>query len=256
MDGNDIKYNQQRVRNLFTKDLKKSFKLSRSKIQNFLDCPRCFFLDRKSGTGQPPSPPFLLNTAVDTLIKKEFDKCRSEGKPHPLMIEHKIDAIPFSHPDLEIWRDNFKGVQYLHEPTNLIITGAIDDLWVKPSGELIVLDYKATCTSKEIVLDDSEYKIKLKRQLEVYQWLLRRNGFQVSSTAYLIYCNGDDTKESFDRKLEFSISVLPYVGDDSWVEPKIFEIRKCLEKDQVPDSTETCKYCKYWAAVKDHLEAD
>jgi RecB family exonuclease len=247
-------YKSQRIRNMFDSEQTTPFKLSRSKIQDFLDCPRCFYLDRRCGTDQPPGPPFRLNTAVDTLLKKEFDKCRSERKPHPLMIQHKIDAIPFSHPDLDIWRDNFKGVLYLHGPTNLIITGAIDDLWIKPSGELIVLDYKATSTNKEIVLDDSEYKVKLKRQLEVYQWLLRRNGFQVSPTGYLIYCNGDDTKESFDGKLDFSISVLPYVGDDSWIEDVLQAIKACLMQDNIPGASERCSYCKYCLAVHGHLE--
>ena len=248
-----MNYTSQRTRNLFSPSGEKPFKLSRTKIQSFLDCPRCFYLDRRCGTDQPDGPPFRLNTAVDTLLKKEFDKCRCEGRPHPLMIEHNIDAIPFSHPELDAWRANFQGVQYLHEPTNFIITGAIDDLWVNPSGELIVADYKATSTNKEILLDDSEYKKKLKNQVEIYQWLLRQKGFGVSNTGYFIYCNGDDSKESFAGRLEFSISVIPYVGGDSWIEPTLYEIKKCLESDRIPDPFEKCDFCQYWAAVKKHV---
>ena len=139
-------YNPIRTRNLFSLNRDKAFKLSRSKIQDFLDCPRCFYLDRRCGTARPDGAPFRLNSAVDTLLKKEFDECRLQKKPHPLMVEHNIDAIPFAHPDLNVWRANFQGVQYHHEPTGFIITGAIDDLWVKPAGELIVTDYKATST--------------------------------------------------------------------------------------------------------------
>lgn len=247
-------YNSQRKRNLFTPGCAKPFKLSRTKIQNFLDCPRCFYLDRRCGTDQPDGPPFRLNTAVDTLLKKEFDKYRAEKKPHPLMVENKIEAIPFEHPDLDIWRSNFKGVQYHHEPTNLIITGAVDDLWISSAGELIIVDYKSTATPNKIELDDSEYKEKLKRQIEVYQWLLRRNGFQVSNTGYFIYCNGDDSKESFGGKLEFSIGVLPYIGDDSWIEPTLFKIKECLKSDAIPSATIPCKFCQYWTAVKSHIE--
>jgi RecB family exonuclease len=170
------------------------------------------------------------------------------------MVEHGIDAVPFSHPDLDKWRANFQGVQCLHKPTNFIVTGAIDDVWINQSGELIVVDYKATATSKEILLDDSDYKQKLKNQIDVYQWLLRQNGFKVSNTGYFIYCNGDDTKESFGGKLDFSISVLPYVGDDSWVEPTLIEIRTCLEADTIPATTKGCAFCGYWAAVKSHVD--
>jgi CRISPR/Cas system-associated exonuclease Cas4 (RecB family) len=247
-----LNYNSQRIRNLFSLDGENPFRLSRSKIQAFLDCPRCFYLDRRCGTGRPPSYPFTLNNAVDGLLKKEFDVCRSERKPHPLMLEYEIDAIPFSHPELDDWRANFKGVQVLHEPTNLIITGAIDDLWINTEGELIVVDYKATSTSKEISLDE-EYRQSYKNQMEIYQWLLRQNEFQVSNTGYFVYCNGDSSKESFGGKLEFSISVIPYIGDDSWIEKTLFEIRQCLECNDCPEPGKSCDFCKYRAAVRKHL---
>ncbi len=245
-------YNSQRIRNLFTPCGEKPFKLSRSKIQDFLNCPRCFYLDRRCGTGHPPGFPFTLNTAVDTLLKKEFDAYRAAGKPHPLMIQHGIDAIPFSHPELDGWRMNFKGVQALHAPTNFIITGAIDDLWVNPAGELIVADYKATSTSREIALDQ-EYHRSYKNQMELYQWLLRQKGFKVSTTGYFVYCNGDTSKENFKGKLNFSISVIPYVGEDSWVEPTLLKIRKCLETNEIPGPHGECDFCHYWAAVKNHV---
>jgi hypothetical protein len=212
-------------------------------------------LDRRCGTGHPPSYPFTLNNAVDALLKKEFDVYRSEGKPHPLLIKHGIDAIPFAHPELDDWRENFKGVQVLHEPTNFIITGAIDDLWVNPKGELIVADYKATSTSKVITLDE-EYRQAYKRQMEIYQWLLRQRGFAVSSTGYFVYCNGDVSKKSFNGRLEFDIEVLPYEGDDSWVEGTLSAIHDCLGANSIPERSTDCDYCKYWMAVKHHVEGD
>lgn len=245
-------YNPQRTRNLFPACTAKPFKLSRSKIQDFLNCPRCFYLDRRCGTGQPGSLPFTLNMAVDTLLKKEFDSYRAGGKPHPLMIENGIDAIPFSHPELDEWRMNLKGVQFFHEPTNFIITGAVDDLWINQAGELIVVDYKATSTSKEISLDE-EYRRSYKNQMEIYQWLLRQKGFQVAQTGYFVYCNGDDSKASFEGRLEFSIVVLPYKGSDFWVEKTLFAIRKCLESNDFPDSSKTCGFCQYRAAARKHL---
>jgi len=248
-------YNSQRSRNLFSSESEKPFKLSRTKIQNFLNCPHCFYLDRRCGTSQPGSLPFTLNNAVDTLLKKEFDSYRVAGQPHPLMIQHGIDAIPFAHPDLDEWRMNMKGVQVLHEPTNFIITGAVDDLWITPAGELIVVDYKATSTSKEITLDE-EYRKAYKNQMEIYQWLLRQKGFKVAKTGYFVYCNGDASKDSFDRRLEFSIAVIPYEGDDSWVEKTLFDIRKCLEGDKIPDPLENCNFCQYCTAVKNHVERD
>ena len=66
-------YNPNRKRNLYDAASGEPYRLSRTKVVDFVNCPRCFYLDRRLGTGQPPGYPFSLNTAVDTLLKKEFD---------------------------------------------------------------------------------------------------------------------------------------------------------------------------------------
>ena len=73
-------YNPQRTRNLYTPQSGELFKISRSKIDLFLNCPKCFYLDRRLGINQPPSFPFSLNAAVDLLLKKEFDTYRAQKK--------------------------------------------------------------------------------------------------------------------------------------------------------------------------------
>ena len=211
-----------------------------------MECPRCFYLDRRRGVGRPPGFPFTLNSAVDFLLKKEFDIHRAKGEPHPLMSHYKIDAVPYAHEDLNEWRENFKGIQYLHRPTNLVITGAVDDIWVNPKGELIVVDYKATSTSSEITLD-TEYRESYKRQMEIYQWLFRQNGFKVADTGYFVYANGDKDKEAFDGKLEFKVQIIPYKGSDKWVEEAIFSAKKCLMED-LPESNSLCEFCLYRGA--------
>ena len=246
-------YNPQRSRNLFIKDQDAPFKISRSKIDDFLKCPRCFYLDRRCGTAHPPSFPFTLNNAVDALLKKEFDQFRLEGRSHPLCLKNGVNAIPFAHPDLEDWRMNQRGIQYLHEPTQLVVTGAIDDVWVNPAGELVIVDYKATSSKEEITLD-KEYRQSYKRQMEVYQWLFRKNGFKVSKTGYFVYCNADTGRDDFTSRLEFDILLLPYEGDDSWIEATLHEVKACLLSDKIPDPSLLCDYCLYWQAIKGHLQ--
>ena len=242
-------YNAKRTRNIYSPDDEKPFKISRSKIDFFIECPKCFYIDRRLGVGRPPGYPFSLNSAVDTLLKKEFDIHRADKVPHPLMEEYGIDAIPFEHEDLNKWRENFVGVQHHHEPTNLIITGAIDDVWINPDGELHIVDYKATSKNGEVSLD-ADWQIGYKRQMEIYQWLMRKNGFKVSNIGYFVYANGITDTEAFDGKLEFDIKVIPYEGDDSWIEPKLKELKKTLDKDEIPESGEECDYCAYRNAVK------
>lgn len=245
-------YNSKRTKNLFDPQSREPFKLSRSKIDLFIECPRCFYLDRRLGVGRPPGFPFSLNSAVDALLKKEFDIHRVEKTPHPLMKEYGIDVVPFPHEDLVKWRDNFNGVQYLHPETNLLIFGAIDDVWYNDKDELFVVDYKSTSKNGEVNLD-ADWQDGYKRQMEVYQWLLRRNGFKVSNTGYFVYCNGDADKEAFDAKLEFDIKIIPYEGSDGWVDKTIVDIHQCLTGDKLPNPGSDCDYCAYRKAAMEVL---
>lgn len=242
-------YTSQRTKNLYIPDSSEPFKLSRSKIDLFLNCPRCFYYDRRLGVARPPGFPFALNSAVDHLLKLEFDIHRANGTKHPLIEKYGVDAVPVAHADLDKWRHNFTGIQYLHEPTNLLIFGAIDDLWQNSKGEYIVVDYKATSKDEEINELNKDWQIGYKRQMEVYQWLLRQNGYKVSDTGYFVYCNGQTDREAFDGKLEFDITLIPYIGNDSWLEKTIIDLHKCLNSDTIPKAAAACDYCGYIQAI-------
>jgi len=223
-----------------------NWKLSRSKIDLFLECPRCFYIDNKLGVKRVPGFPFALNSAVDFLLKKEFDVHRAKDGQHAIQKEYSIDAKPAPHEELDEWRRNFGGVRFLHEPTGLLVTGAIDDLWINSKDEYIVVDYKATAKEEAVTELDKEWQDGYKRQMEVYQWLLRQNGLKVSDTGYFVYCTGILDRESFNKKIEFDINLIAYKGNDSWVEKTLFEIKKCLESDKIPASGDDCDYCAYW----------
>ena len=240
----DPPFEMPRTRRLFDPKSKEPFKLSRSKIELFLQCPRCFYLDRRLGIGRVPGPPFTLNIAVDHLLKKEFDIHRAKGKPHPLMKKYKIDAVPFAHDDLDKWRTNFTGVQYIHKQTNLLVHGAVDDVWKGKDGKLIVVDYKATATEKEISLDD-EWKQAFKRQMDIYQWLLRQRGFKVSRRGYFVFVNGRKDRAAFDGQLEFAVQILPYDGSDKWVDSALNDAHACLCQKKAPKGSEDCEWCAY-----------
>jgi hypothetical protein len=244
-------YNARRTNGLFDPNSRReSFKLSRSKIDLFLDCPRCFYLDRRLGVNRPPGYPFTLNSAVDTLLKKEFDIHRAKGEAHPLMKHYQVEAVPFQHEKMDDWRNVFVGIQTLHKPTNFLIFGAIDDVWVDSRGELIIVDYKATAKDGQIGID-ADWQISYKRQMEIYQWLFRQNDFKVSDTGYFVYANGKRDKEAFDGKLEFDVHLIPYKGDDSWVEKAIMDAHKCLMANTLPESSADCDFCRYKQAVRE-----
>ncbi|MEK7163268.1 MAG: PD-(D/E)XK nuclease family protein [Patescibacteria group bacterium] len=231
------------------------WKLSRSKLDLFAECPRCFYLDNKLGVSRPKGPSFTLNIAVDALLKKEFDIHRTKKTAHPLMEKYGIDAVPFSHEKLNEWRENFKGIQYVHPETGMTLSGAIDDVWVNPQNELIIVDYKATAKDGKIeTLSDSGWDRQYKRQMEVYQWLFRRAGFKVSDTGYFVYVNGRKDKKAFDGKLEFDITLIAHRGDDSWVRDAVINAKKCLDSEDLPRESPACEYCAYRKLLREAQE--
>lgn len=213
-------------------------KISRSKIDLFVECPRCFWLDVKEGVKRPSFPPYTINNAVDYLLKQEFDLYREKQEPHPFMVKHGVDAVPFSHENMNTWRHNFTGVQHQDEESGFLVTGAVDDIWASPKGELYVVDYKATGAKEHKIYDS------YMRQMEIYQWLLKQNGFEVSPTGYFIFARVDKGK-GFEGTLPFDLFLESYSGDDSWIPQTLGRIKETYKSDELPAPSEACEYCAY-----------
>ena len=218
-------------------------------MELFCQCQRCFWLEQRLHIKRPSMPPFLINSAVDSLFKNEFDIYRAKAEPHPLMTKFKVDAIPYSHPDLDKWRHSFTGIQHLDKSTNLLIFGGIDDVWINPLGELLIVDYKATAKKKPVTALDPKggWHDSYRRQMEIYQWLFKQNSFTTNDTGYFVYANGIADKEEFANKVEFQTHVFPYHGDSSWVAELLPRLKECLEADQMPGNNPDCPYCGYVA---------
>ena len=232
------------------------WKLSRSKIDFFIECPRCFYIDNKLGTKRPGMPSFNLNIAVDELFKKEFDEYRAAHTKHPIMVKNGVDAIPFIHPNLDIWRDPFQGLMYTDPATGLLVSGGIDDVWQHSDGSLIVVDYKATSKEGTISsLADSAWEEQYERQIGVYQWLFEKMDFTVNKTGYFVYANALKTPAGFNDTLTFETTLIPCTGDTNWIPQTLTSIKTCLESDNYPESGPKCEYCPYREATGKKLLA-
>ena len=222
-------------------------KLSRSSIEQYLNCKRCFILMYKYKV-RLNTLPFTLNTAVDNLCKNEFDYYREKQEPHPLFLEYNIDAVPFKHEEMDKWRNNFQGISYYDSETDVHFYGAVDDVWVKPNGELILSDVKSTSKNNfdwEETWNKYEYPKGYRRQLEMYQWLFRKNGFKVSDTAYLVYFNGLKNEPMFNQTLKFELHLIKLNCNDSWVSKTIREAKNLMDQDIYPDGSFGCDTCRY-----------
>ena len=223
-------------------------KISRTGVEDSLHCKRCFVLKHKHKL-RLDSFPFTLNIAIDNLCKNEFDHYREKEQPHPLFVEHNIDALPFKHPEMDNWR-NFRkgGVYFKNENKGYHFWGAVDDVWQQSDGKLILSDIKSTAKNKfdwEETWTRWDYPKAYKRQLEMYQWLFRQNGFDVSNTAYLVYYNGLKNEPMFNQTLKFQLHLVKLECNDDWVENAILNAKTLLEQDELPRGSKRCDTCQY-----------
>lgn len=222
-------------------------KVSRSGVEKFLNCKRCFVLEQKYKL-RAPSLPFTLNMAVDSLCKNEFDYYRQKQEPHPIFIKNNIDAVPFNHEMMNDWRNNFKGIHYKDHSKGYDFYGAVDDVWVKPNGDLIISDVKTT--SKKVfnwdkTFNEYEYPKGYVRQLEMYQWLFRKNGFKVADEAYLVYYNGLKNEKMFNQELKFELHLIKIECNDDWVENAVISACDLLGSEEYPSGAKNCMTCQY-----------
>lgn len=252
-----------RHRGVYSPTNPEPYELSRSRVENFVRCPACFYLQQVAGVTFPSIPGFNINEATDVLLKRDFDRYRGAEQTHPflLRIGHG-HLLPFSHSDFEMWTQSLHfgaegRMNTVHAATNLKIGGGLDDVWLnRDTGQIHIVDYKSTSQKSEgkrITLDDP-WKAAYKRQMDLYVWVMRRKGFDVDRIGYFLYCDGDRfSKYDFlghtDAHMRFEMSLIPYEVDDTWIEPTLSEIRNCLEMDESPAHADRCEYGSFLQQV-------
>ena len=245
-----------RHRSTFNPDNPAPYELSRSRIENFVRCPACFYLQQVKAVPYPSIPGYNINEATDVLLKRDFDKYRGGPDTHPFLVKLGMEhLVPFEHENFEKWTQSMHfgaegRMNTIHEESNIKLGGGLDDVWLnKTTNEIHIVDYKSTSQkspNKEITLDDY-WKAGYKRQMDMYVWVMRRKGFSVSSIGYFLYCDGDrfsdyDFLHSEEASMQFKMSLIPYEVDTSWIEPTLLEIKECLRTPIPPKHAANCEY--------------
>jgi hypothetical protein len=240
-----------RKRNIYSSSSSKQFKLSRGKFSDFLTCPRCFYLDRVKGLISPSLPGWSLNSLTDDLLKKEFDYCRETQTPHRIISESGLtNIIPYSHPDIDKWRDSLHhGIQYRLPDSNILLTGGIDDIWIDlTTKELIIVDYKSQASSQPLtpyLYLSNYYHQGYKKQIDFYVYLFQMNGYKISRKSYFYVCNAIRTVDEFNGKMIFEEKLIPYEWDTSWIDEKLTEMINIISSNEMPDKNPSCENCAY-----------
>ncbi len=238
---------------------KEPYELSRSRIENFINCPACFYMQQVEGIVFPSIPGFNLNEATDILLKKDFDKYRGTGNSHPFLISLGFPhLVPFQHEHFELWTQSMhfgaeNRMHYDHFDTNLRIGGGLDDIWLnKINSKLHIVDYKSTSQKKDngpITLDD-KWKNAYKRQMDLYTWIMKNKQFNVDEVGYFLYCDGNRfSQKGFLNKnnaqMEFKMTLIPYRTDISWIEPVLKNIYNLLRENKRPLHSDYCEFGRF-----------
>ena len=214
----------------------KPIKLSPSSLNLYLECPHCFWLEKRRGIKRPPPYPYALNMAVDVLLKEEFDRYRAENKPHPLILAHKIPAKLFPNQNLlNQWRSNFAGLRYFDSELDATLFGAVDDVLEFEDGKLAAMDYKSTGSAVATIYD------RFQLQMDIYTYLLEKNGFLTPKKGYLAFYIVDKGN-GFGDRLPFRKELHEIDTNPSDV-PEIFkEAVVLLRREMPPPHSPDCKY--------------
>ena len=216
-----------------------SYYFSSSTLSLLNECPRCFWLHFRKGIKRPKGIFPTLPGGMDRILKTHFDSFRTRNQLPPELKELDGDAKLFGDARLlEEWRDFRKGLRWRDSQGNLLV-GVVDDLLQK-EGKLIVLDYKTRgLPPKE---NTAGY---YQTQMDIYNFLLRKNGHKTEDYAYLLFYYPDKVNGNgdviFNKEL---VKINTSAGNPQ----KILEKALQVLEGELPAPTEGCEYCKWVSA--------
>lgn len=229
---------------LYSPNQNELFQISRSNIQSFLECPRCYYLQTVKGVKHPSGLPLPINMAIDSILKKEFDYYREKNSPHPEVQKFLHAPIrPYDGEEFIGWR---KGAKIIHDQTNFEILGKFDDVWCNTdASELFLADYKGGAVSATgiTVLHQS-----FRNQMDIYLWIAKKIDNRFSNRTFFYYKKLK--KDDFMDDSKFITEIIEYIADDNWVEETIVELKACLNRDNPPLPNDDCKYCNYISQIQ------
>ena len=222
--------------------MERAIQLSPNSLNLFLDCPHCFWLDKNMGIKRPPPYPYALNSAVDALLKEEFDAYRSKNLPHPLLKGISGNAKLFGNQNLlNQWRNNLAGIRYFDPELKATLFGAVDDV-LEFEGKLAPLDYKSTGSTSAKIYD------RFQLQLDTYTFLMEKNGYATTRKGYLAFYIVDKSRGFIDR-LPFRKEVMEIDTNPSDIYAIFSDAVSVLRQPTPPPHSQDCQFGKWLAGA-------
>lgn len=218
------------------------YKFSPSSLSLLEECGHCFWMQFNKGIRRPESVFPSLPSGMDRVLKEHFDSFMDKGELPPELREIDDDVRLFDDKELlKEWRNNFKGIQWADAQGN-VLRGAVDNI-LRKGERLIVLDYK---TRGYPLKEDTAAHYQ--NQLDIYNFLLRKNGYETESYAYLLFyhplkVNGDGSVVFHTDLVKMQISVKNA--------ELIFKKALKVLEGKIPKASKTCGFCGWVRRCKE-----
>ncbi len=213
-----------------------TYKFSPSSLSLLKDCRRCFWLHFNKKIKRPDTIFPSLPSGMDKILKEHFDRFMRKGALPPELLKLNGEVKLFDDEELlKVWRSNFKGIQWTDAKGNLI-HGAIDNL-LRKGKKLIVLDYKTR--GYPLKEDTHEH---YQDQMDMYNFLLRKNGYATEDYTYLLFYHPHRVEESghvcFNTDL---VRIKVNIGNAESILRKAVEVLEGV----MPKASEECGFCSW-----------
>lgn len=215
-----------------------SIRLSPSALNLFLDCPRCFWLEKVKNIKRPRGIFPSLPSGMDRVIKDYFDTARSKGKLPPELTGPDFEGVELyqDQAKLNLWR-NWRTGLACQDTDKSVLFGALDDLLVK-GDRYIPFDYK-TKGSPTTEEDAVKY---YQNQIDCYALLLHANKMPAVGYGFLLYFSPKAVSEN--GQVQFTIQPIKIQID---IERAKSTFRRAVNliKGAMPASAGKCEYCAW-----------
>ena len=222
------------------------YKFSPSSLSLLKDCPRCFWLHFRKGVRRPSGIFPSLPSGMDRVLKVYYEKFIVRGGLPPELTESGLVPDSLKMFDdikkLKVWQNNFRGIQWTDREGNLF-RGAVDSMLIDSrTGKLVVLDFKTR--GYPLKEDTAEH---YRNQLDIYNHLLRKNGYKTEDYALLAFYHPTSVEEN--GKVNFRADIVKMKVDVVNAENIFSEAVRVLKGD-MPGPSEECGFCN-WERVRE-----
>lgn len=219
-------------------------RLSKSALENFNRCARCFWLEKVQEIKQPQGIRAGVPMGIDRCLKGHYDAHRATKTVPPEL----VGCVPgglypedrLSMKDLRNWR---KGLTVAVEGFEL--STALDDLLFDPAtGRYNMIDYK----SKARLTDEEETRKYYQTQADASDLALNANGYPTDGATYFVYYSPvsvDASAPSPAVPFRWNAQVIRITADHARVKDLLARAGRCLEAPNAPAGSPACEQCNY-----------